>query len=154
MMTDKRSKKKVSPLTYFLVSILLMVALKFLLPEIRVFSTWWSLLGLLLFTIGIVINLLADKELKIAETTVRPFEESSVLVTSGIYRITRNPMYLGMGLILGGIVLLLNNLLLFSVVVIFIVLISFHFIQVEEDMLAAQFGKDWLQYKAKTRPWV
>jgi len=154
MITDKRSKKNVSPLIYFLTSILLMVALKFLLPETKLFPTWWSLLGLLPFTIGIVINLLADQALKIAETTVRPFKESSALVTSGIYRITRNPMYLGMGLILAGIVLLLNNLLLFSVVAVFIVLISSHFIQVEEEMLADKFGKDWLQYKAKTRRWI
>ncbi len=153
-MTNKYLNKKVSPLNYFFVSILSMIALKFLLPEIKLFPTLWGLLGLFPFTIGIVINLLADQALKVADTTVRPFEESNTLVTNGIYKITRNPMYLGMSLILTGIVLLFNNLLLFSVVVVFIFLISSNFIRVEEEMLEAKFGENWLQYKAKTRPWI
>ena len=154
MMIDKPLNKKVTPLTYFFISILLIIALKFLSPEIKTFSSWWGLIGLFPFTIGVVINLLADQALKVAETTVRPFEESNALLIKGVYGFTRNPMYLGMALILVGIALLFNNLLLLGVAAIFIILISSHFIQVEEKMLATQFGKDWVEYKSKTRPWI
>ena len=154
MKTEKPNKKVIFPPTYFLTAILLMAGLKFLLPEMEILTARWSLLGLVPITIGILANLVADKNFHMAETTVRPFEESSTLLTNGIYSVTRNPMYLGMALVLVGIMVLLNNLYLLGVIVGFIFFISKKIIQVEEKMLAAKFGKDWLQYKKSTRRWL
>ena len=154
MKTEKEIKKMIFPPTYFLAAILLMAGLKFLLPEMQVFSTGWSLLGLLPIIIGTMANLMADRKFHVAKTTVRPYEESNALLTNGIYRISRNPMYLGMTLVLVGIMLLLNNLYLLGIIIGFIYIISTKFIHVEEKMLAAKFGEDWLQYRVKTRRWI
>ena len=52
------------------------------------------------FTAGIVLNIVADRAFKQRKTTVKPFQESASLVTSGVYRLSRHPMYLGFVLIL------------------------------------------------------
>jgi protein-S-isoprenylcysteine O-methyltransferase Ste14 len=112
------------------------------------------LLGLLPLILGIAINVIADNLFHQVKTTVRPFEESSVLVTSGPFRWSRNPMYLGFVLILTGIGILLGSLTPFAIVLAFAVLIDRRFIQVEEHMLAAEFGAVWQAYIERTRRWL
>ncbi|NIO84348.1 MAG: hypothetical protein GTN53_27945, partial [Candidatus Aminicenantes bacterium] len=70
-----------------------------------------------------------------AETAIRPFEESTTLVRSGMYRVTRNPMYLGMVLVLLGIALILGSLSTFLLIPLFAWLIQSLFIVHEEAML-------------------
>jgi protein-S-isoprenylcysteine O-methyltransferase Ste14 len=67
---------------------------------------------------------------------------------------SRNPMYLGMVLILTGIALLLRSLSPFLVILPFAILLERSFIRVEEGMLARKFGPKWEAYKAKTRRWL
>ena len=50
--------------------------------------------------LGLTPNLLADRAFKKRDPTVKPFEESTALLTTGVFRVSRNPMYLGFGLIL------------------------------------------------------
>jgi protein-S-isoprenylcysteine O-methyltransferase Ste14 len=69
---------------------------------------------------GIALNLVADAALKKHGTTVKPFEESSALVTTGAYGICRHPMYLGFALILVGLALLMGSLGPFVVVPLFV----------------------------------
>ncbi len=85
---------------------------------------------------------------------MKPFEESSALVTSGAYRISRHPMYLGIVLIVLGIALLLGSLLSFVIVAALAGLLDRRFIAVEERMLAARFGEAWQAYKRRARRWV
>jgi protein-S-isoprenylcysteine O-methyltransferase Ste14 len=100
------------------------------------------------------LNLLADRALKHSRTTVKPFEESTALITGGVFRISRNPMYLGFALILFGIALLMGSLAPHIVIVAFSVLIDVVFIKVEERMLGERFGEAWLRYKATVRRWI
>lgn len=58
---------------------------------------------------GVALNISADRMFKQHKTTVKPFEESTSLVTDGVFRFSRNPMYLGMVLILSGVVLLAGS---------------------------------------------
>ena len=85
---------------------------------------------------------------------MQPFEGSSCLVTDGLYRFSRNPMYLGMVLILLGVALLLDSLTPLWVIALFVGWIHSQFIRHEEEMLFAQFGQDWLEYKARVRRWI
>ena len=131
-----------------------MSGLHFLFPFAQVLLIWGRLIGLLPLVVGISINILADNQFKRANTTVRPFEESDWLVTTGLYRYSRNPMYLGMVLILFGVALLLGSLTPFGVLLLFFGYVDIHFIRREEQMLATQFGQDWLEYKARVRRWI
>jgi protein-S-isoprenylcysteine O-methyltransferase Ste14 len=142
------------PTLWLLVAIVVQAALQFLLPLPRVIPVPWNLLGAIPVALGVILNLVADRAFHEAGTTVKPFEESSALLTGGVFRITRNPMYLGFALILLGIALLLTSLWPLLVVVGFAVLMDRAYIRVEERMLAARFGDGWQRYRSKTRRWL
>jgi protein-S-isoprenylcysteine O-methyltransferase Ste14 len=146
--------KQVLPPTYLLVSIVAMVVLHFLLPVTTIIPLPWNVIGIIPLALGIAINIVADSALHKADTTVKPFEESAALVTSGVYRISRHPMYLGFVLILIGVAILVGSLMPYIVIPIFAVLMDRVFIQVEERMLEARFGEAWLGYKRQTRRWI
>ena len=146
--------KKVLPLTYLLIAIVVMAAFHFVLPMTQVVPGLWRLIGLLPLAGGVGLNLMADKALHQANTTVKPFEASTTLITTGAFQISRHPMYLGFVLILIGLAILLGSLIPYLVISIFAILMDRVFIQVEERMLKEQFGRTWLDYKARVRRWI
>ena len=148
------NRVRLMPTTYLLMSVVAIVALHLLLPVAKVVPTPWNLVGILPLIVGVVINLVADRGFRAAQTTVRPFEKSSALVTSGVFRVSRNPMYLGFVLLLIGLALLLRSLTPYLVVVAFAALLERQFVAVEERMLAEQFGADWQRYRQRTRRWL
>jgi len=145
---------KIMPPTWMLIAMIAMLVLNFLFPVAWIIPPLWNLLGLIFIASGMTMNLIADKALHQSGTTVKPFQESSTLVTSGIFQISRNPMYLGMVSILTGIAILLASLSPFLVIFAFVVLITNSFIKIEEGMLAEKFGPMWEAYKARTRRWL
>lgn len=142
------------PPTYFLASLVLIVALGFALPLGQALSGPWRLTGLLAIGLGAWLNLAADRAFRAAATTVKPFETSRVLVTEGVFRLTRNPMYLGMVAILLGVCLLIGALSPFAVCLVFALALRVRFIPVEERMLAETYGERWQAYRARTRRWL
>lgn len=103
---------------------------------------------------GVSLNLIADIAFKKDQTTVKPFEASTSLVVTGVFQISRHPMYLGMVLILLGIAILMGTLTPLVVVAVFGILMELVFVRTEERMLEEQFGATWLAYKTKVRKWV
>jgi protein-S-isoprenylcysteine O-methyltransferase Ste14 len=146
--------KMVLPPTYLWIAIAVMLALHFLLPLTKIIAWPWNLLGIIPLAGGIALNLIADNVFRTARTTVKPFQESTALVTSGVFRISRHPMYLGFVLVLIGLAVILGSLTPFIVVPVFAVLMDQVFIQIEESMLEEKFGQVWLEYKAKVRRWI
>ncbi len=146
--------KKAMPPTYFLGAIILSVALHFLLPVRQLLAFPWRLVGLAPLVAGIVLNLLADQAFKTHDTTVKPFQKSSTLVTGGAFAISRNPMYLGMTLILLGIAAVLGSATPFVVVPVFTVLLDRIFIVQEEQMLEDTFGDQFRQYRERVHRWI
>ncbi len=146
--------QRILPPAYLLISILVMLGLGLLFPITWVIQPFWNLLGLLPLALGILLNLRVDRAFHQAHTTVKPFAQSSTLVTKGVYQISRNPMYLGFVLILIGISILLRSLFPYLVIAIFVLLIDQVFIRVEEKMLADEFGDQWEAYRKRTRRWI
>ncbi len=145
---------KIMPPTWMLIAMLTMLALHFLMPLAWIIPPFWNLTGLILIASGLILNLSADKAFHQVHTTVKPFEESSSLVTNGVFRISRNPMYLGFALILTGIAILLRTLSPYLVIFAFVAVIDKTFVRVEEQMLAEKFGASWKQYQLTTRRWL
>jgi protein-S-isoprenylcysteine O-methyltransferase Ste14 len=131
-----------------------MLVLHFLLPVYKIIPIPWNLLGILPLACGIALNLIADRAFKQSQTTVKPFEESTALITTGVFRITRNPMYLGYLLILLGVALIVRSMTTYAVILVFGILMDRVFIRVEEQMLEKQFGQAWLEYASKVRRWL
>lgn len=131
-----------------------MALLHYLLP-VREIVTWpWKSLGVAFLVAGAMLNLNADKAFKVNNTTVKPFQESARLITKGVFGVTRNPMYLGMALILAGIATMAGTVTPFLVIPVFVVLMDWVFIRAEEGMLAQRFGDQWLDYKQRVRKWI
>jgi protein-S-isoprenylcysteine O-methyltransferase Ste14 len=146
--------KKVLPPTYLLVAIVFLLVLHFLSPVYKFVPVPWNILGVIPLACGIALNLVADRAFHQAQTTVKPFEKSAALVTTGVFRISRNPMYLGYVLILIGVALIVRSLTPYAVVLVFAILMDRVFIQVEEQMLEKQFGQAWREYTQQVRRWI
>ncbi|OYD15132.1 hypothetical protein CH333_06460 [candidate division WOR-3 bacterium JGI_Cruoil_03_44_89] len=146
--------ERMLPPTYLYLSIVIMAVLHFLFPVVKVIPFPWNLLGAVPLALGVVINILADSAFKKQETTVKPFEESKTLIMSGVFRISRHPMYIGFVLILIGLAVLMGTLTPYLVIVVFAFLMDFIFIRGEERMLEETFGENWLKYKKKVRRWI
>jgi protein-S-isoprenylcysteine O-methyltransferase Ste14 len=114
----------------------------------------WNLLGLIPLALGMALNLSAERLFRQERTTVNPFENPSRLVTGGAFRLSRNPMYLGLALILTGVACLLGTLCPFLVLPFFAAWIDRSFISFEEQALKQEFGLEWLAYKQSTRRWL
>ena len=147
-------ERKVLPPTYLFVAIVIMVVLHFLLPGVKIVAYHWNLLGVVPLVLGIVMNLIADRAFKKVGTTVKPYEESTTLITEGVFRVSRHPMYVGFVLILLGIAILGGSLTPYIVILIFAILMDVVFIRVEEKMLEETFGETWMEYKKKVRRWI
>ncbi len=96
----------------------------------------------------------AMRALAAAGTTVRPDRRSEHLVTTGAYRSTRNPIYLGMAVIVASLGLLLG-IVWFPVAAVAAALVTGRFaIRSEESHLAHRFGKRYRDYQKSVRRWV
>ena len=89
-----------------------------------------------------------------ANTAVDPVKPTTAIVTSGPYRLTRNPGYLGMALVYTGIALLVGALWTLVALLPALAVIDRAVIAREERYLEAKFGQDYLAYKAQVRRWV
>lgn len=107
-------------------------------------------------TLGVVLNLLPKISFRRAGTTVNPLRPSasSALVTSGIYRRTRNPMYLGQALVLFGAMVYLQNLIALLVVPLVLAYITWLQILPEERALMVRFPEAYAQYRHRVPRWL
>jgi protein-S-isoprenylcysteine O-methyltransferase Ste14 len=109
-----------------------------------------------LLVAGIVFDVLGLLAFRKSRTTVNPLkpERATALVTSGVYKITRNPMYVGMSLLLLAWAVYLSALLPFAGPVVFVLYITRFQIQPEERVLLEMFGEEYAAYAARVRRWL
>jgi len=112
-------------------------------------------LALLFAVAGLACDVLGFLAFRRARTTVNPLRPqlASALVTGGIYRLTRNPMYVGMTLLLTGWAVWLSALWPFAGPVVFVLFIGRFQIAPEERLLRERFGREFENYAARVRRW-
>ena len=108
--------------------------------------------GLVLLGLGLAVA--AAVEFRRARTTIIPHEEPTSIVTSGVYRLSRNPIYLGDALILAGLGLRWDSVLALVLVPVFVAVITRRFILPEEARLRARFGAEFSALAARVRRWA
>jgi protein-S-isoprenylcysteine O-methyltransferase Ste14 len=129
---------------------LVSIPFNFNFPAIRLPATAiLSFLGLAVASAGIV-------SFRRAKTTVNPTQpgSASALVGSGIYRVTRNPMYLGLLLVLLGWGVFLSNAVALIWIGAYVAYMNRFQIAPEERALSRLFSHEFLAYKAKVRRWL
>ncbi len=142
------------PPVILLLSILAQVALHRWLPVATLLVPPVTYLGAALIVLGIASGAGPVIDFKRSETTVIPFKESSELVVSGMYKLSRNPMYLGMLLILLGVATLTGSLSPYVMAVLFVPILNRRVIRHEEVMLEDRFGDSYRSYKDRVRRWI
>ena len=111
-------------------------------------------LGGLLVGGGVLLMVLAMVEMQKWRTTVIPHREARHLVTSGIFRRSRNPIYLGDALLLAGLALYWGAPVALLLVPLFAYTIAVRFIEAEEERLRRSFGAAFDAYASKTPRWL
>lgn len=146
--------KRILPPTLFIICIVLMVVLWWLFPVIRFLPFPVSLIGIPVFLAGLGIAKRGSDIFEKKGTNIETFDDPDVLVTDGLYKISRNPMYLGFLTALSGLFILLGCLSPLLVAVFFFVVTDRWYIEFEEKAMANVFGDEYAKYKAETRRWL
>ena len=112
--------------------------------------------GVILMAAGFVLAFAGLRTLIGNCTTPSPIkiDRAKKLVTSGLYQISRNPMYLGMVIVLIGLAVVFGNPWLLAGPLAFALYINRFQIKPEEQMMAAKFGSDYSAYKNRVRRWI
>ena len=126
-----------------------MPALSFVFPGRKSLALSFVITGAMIIIVGVA-------SFRRAKTTINPMkpESSSSLVVSGIYKFSRNPMYLGFLLVLVGWAVFLSNALAFIFLPVFICYMNRFQIEPEEKALAGKFGQEYAAYKSRVRRWL
>lgn len=146
--------KRVLPPALFLFAVVIMALLWRVAPLMELVSFPFSLAGLPLVLLGISFTVSGSRQFDQAGTNIKPFEDPDVLVTEGLFRFSRNPMYLGFAIALLGIALLLGNLSAFFIVPFFVVALDRGYVRYEETSMQRVFGERYENYKRQTRRWL
>ena len=117
-------------------------------------STFLRGLGAVLVVAGLSLGGLAARSMMRAHTTVSPHRPATVLVTSGPYRFTRNPIYLGFLLIFLGFTLMAGTLWGILLAPVLPILVNWLVIDPEERYLQHRFPGDYGQYRSRVRKWI
>ena len=110
--------------------------------------------GVGLFALGTGLLVAAGRLFRQTGQDPKPWETSPEIIASGIYRYTRNPMYLGMGVIQAALGVLLANAWVVALVPVSWAIIFVIAIRHEEAYLADKFGASYLEYKTSVRRWI
>ena len=150
---------KILPPLWLLFFLIVALIAHLLIPATRVFDISFPILSGIVGGIATLIalylvlrasNLFAKEKTEILPTS----PANRVLITYGPYRFTRNPMYLGMVLMLLGIAIYLGTLPMFLAAAAQFSVLNFFFIPFEEAKMARQFGETYEAYKHKVRRWL
>jgi protein-S-isoprenylcysteine O-methyltransferase Ste14 len=129
-------------------------AFHFLLPVSWPFSYSSVYLSGVMVSAGFAIMMLAWWQFRVRKVAICPTANTDYLITDGVYRFTRNPMYLGMLTMLVGVAVFFGTLPFIVATVIYFAVIDRWFCRFEEEKLVAAFGHDYEEYRSGVRRWI
>ncbi|HYF70322.1 MAG TPA: isoprenylcysteine carboxylmethyltransferase family protein [Ohtaekwangia sp.] len=146
--------KKIIPPFLFLFCISLMVILDWVLPSAEIFRSPIHYFGIVVVIMGLSMTIVVGKHFKKMETEIHTFKSPEKLVTGGLFKFSRNPIYLGFALSLIGVWIILGSILSVLGVILFVVVTNFWYIPYEEKMMRKKFGAAYEEYKSRVRRWI
>lgn len=145
--------RRILPPMIAVVAIITMIVLHMMVPLTLVVHEPFSYAGALLLATGTSMIVWSRRAFQAAGTPIKPFTESTALIRYGLYRWSRNPMYLGTILLVGGVAILLGSLAPLLVVMVFFVILQEGFVRREERLLGGTFGDQYRAYRCSVRRW-
>jgi protein-S-isoprenylcysteine O-methyltransferase Ste14 len=152
----KALENKIPPPLVAVVFAVLMWCLAMLTPKVQIDFALTVVVASLLFVLGVFFAISGVLSFRNARTTIDPLKPhtASTLVNTGIYRLTRNPMYVGLAFALGGWGFYLASPASLIGLVGYILYIHGLQIRPEERALLELFGDEYREYQAKVRCWL
>jgi protein-S-isoprenylcysteine O-methyltransferase Ste14 len=151
---EDRPGVPIAPPLLFVLPILVLLGLEWFFPTSFVLGALRGILGAVIFVAGLALSVGGFITQKRAGTDPIPFNPSTRIVAHGIYRFTRNPMYLGFALCTLGLAILVDSAWMLLAVPIGLILIDRLVITREEKYLERKFGEEYLSYKRRVRRWI
>ncbi|AYO14912.1 isoprenylcysteine carboxylmethyltransferase family protein [Vibrio owensii] len=152
----KKLELKVPPVALFLLMVLMMYWLKDVVPEMKITVPFVEFVTAGLVLIAGFVGIAGVYEFRKAKTTVNPVkpETASLVVDTGVFAYTRNPMYVALLLVIIAIGLWWQHLSVILCGVLFVAYMNRYQIKPEERALERLFGEDYLDYKNQVRRWI
>ena len=147
-------RRVIYPPIWLLFGLVLTFLLNEFYPGPRFTSLEGQLGGGLLIVIGLVLLVVSNGLFTRAGTDVIPFRNVTALVTTGVYRYSRNPMYLGMAAVLLGCAITVGATTALPITPVFMAIIEWRFIRPEEVMLRGLFPQEYPAYCQRVRRWL
>jgi len=141
------------PPTLIAYCLLIMIALYFFAPHCNGIGFPYNLIGILVSFSGFYLMGKARDLFRKHQTTFK-IEKPNRMITEGVFAKTRNPMYMGMTILLLGFSIFSTNVLALLLPFLFMTIARLVFIKREEQLLFETFGKAYLEYKKKVRRWL
>ena len=145
---------KLLPPFLFLFCALLILGFNLALPALSLHLSPWNYIGFFFLFGGLNMVRNIQRKFKQVATEINTFKQPKHLVDDGLFRYSRNPIYLGFTLSLFGLALLTANLAAFDVVLLFFLVANFWYIPFEEKAMEKEFGTDYIAYKKQVRRWL
>ena len=151
-----RLENRIPPPAVGLLVAALMYAAAWLVPAAEFDLPWRRPLAIAIAIVGAMVDIAAVVHFLRMKTTVNPLDPAaaSKLVVSGLFRISRNPMYVGMAILLVAWGIHLANVAALALVAPFILYMNRFQIEPEERALRARFGAGYDAYRARVRRWL
>jgi protein-S-isoprenylcysteine O-methyltransferase Ste14 len=147
-------KTKTFPAKYLNALLIVQIALHFIVPIRQMIYAPYTYFGIILFVVGLVLNITWVQFLERQNTTSDFLETASRLVVTGPFQISRNPIYLSGVLLSIGVALFLGSMITVVIpAILFLILNSVH-IPDEEQRLEQLFGEEFREYKRNVRRWL
>lgn len=142
------------PDAYFIFFIASSILINFLFPIAKILFFPYTLVGSIVIASGLLMVFAANYLLLKKKTSIQALENPSQLVTTGPFKYSRNPIYLGMTVALFGVSITCGSLSPLLFPLFFVLILNSKFIAKEEQTLEKTFGAEYLYYKAKVRRWI
>ncbi|MEM6580881.1 MAG: isoprenylcysteine carboxylmethyltransferase family protein [Pseudomonadota bacterium] len=147
-------KRIIYPPIWLVLGIVAVFTCNELYPVVRFTSLLSQIVGGIIIVIGLYLLVAANGLFVRAGTEIVPFRQVSTLVTTGVYRFSRNPMYLGMTAVLLGCAITVGVVSALLVPVLFIIIIEFRYVRQEEELLHQLFPEEFSSYCGQVRRWL
>lgn len=144
--------KKLLPPLLFAIFVALMFASEYL-PGAEAMPPEVRSVGGIVMSVGLALLTIARWQFAKAKTNILTFNEPGQLVTTGVFRVSRHPMYLGFSMVLMGLALMLRSIPALCVAATFVQISDRWYIAFEERWLLAKFGDTYVNYSRRTRRW-
>lgn len=148
------TKRVIYPPIWLVLGVVAVFSCNELYPVMRFTSLLSQLVGGIIILFGLYLLVAANGLFVRSGTEIVPFREVSTLVTTGVYRLSRNPMYLGMTMVLLGSAITVGAASALLIPIVFIVIIEFRFVRQEEQILHQLFPEEFSAYCRRVRRWL